>query len=414
MQIKTIFSYTLFASPRVLNLLLTVFITPLFFQLWGDNYSYFIAVSALVGFSTVVSQPIIVRYFENDDTSVGVNVLDALVFYIVFYFFLVSIPLGIYLGTIGYSFLEILSGCLFPLAVGGVLVARSSYYKFDRVGIGALFEALFLLIKIPIGYGLTVVSLLTTVTEFVIYFEICCLFEVLVLLAFASDKVQFSMLKSLTGVFSVIARRYGNFAQLGMVHLTDALIGNLDRILLAAFQTPQNLILYSFSLTTTTLLYILPVQINMQSQRRYFEISSDSEVWKLIFQNMRELLFVTILPFLVFLIFGKTLLSIWLGKVVEVGGIESIFDAASVLMIGAVFNTLCGPLNNYLQSRGRFKVIYVTSTLSLATLTIGLLVAMMFNGFFYTAIVVSTMYSIKFLMSYFFAKRVSTDILHTV
>jgi len=383
------------STPRVLNIALTLWIAPLFFKLWGDDYAFYLTVGIAASFASIVAQPVVNKYYERitGDTDVA----SALLAYFTAYLIALLPVLGIFALMQDSSPIQVLSIVLFPLFVGALLVVRASYIKFSRQRISAITEALFLVIKIPCGYLLAAIDILPNVTAYTFYFSVCCAVEVWVLLTFASDKTR--MLSKCLQRVKVFYRSDPSRFLLSMaIVVTEVSFGNIDRIVLSSLHRPNDLVLYTFSLTAATVLYLLPSQINAQSLSVFYRLASEREAWRLILKNWLDLAVVTIVPFFIFLSFGKWAIDLWLGQVLTPEDILIVYQCTAVLMGAAVINCMCTPLINFLQSRGQFKQVWISTALSLVVFSCGLIVVVYGADIIYAAIVAAISQVSKFIL----------------
>lgn len=394
-EIKRLAGYLVLVAPRAANVILTLVIAPLFFKMWGAEYSFYVSVAALGGFASIVAQPTITRYYQStiDRSSVS----TALQAYALSYVALVLPPLWIYLSSLNESAANIGAGLLFPLVTGGLLVARSSFYKFSQARLSAAIEVFFLILKIPLGYILATESIVPNVSGYVYYFAFCCLLEILVLARLCAIRFEREVFENQT-IASFFRGGYRQFFQVAGIGLAEVLFGSLDRILLTSYYRLDDLVLYSFSLTAATLLYVLPTQINSQSQAQYFLLKDPTSAWNLIRRNSVDIMIATILPYVVFLIAGEGLTNLWLGRVLSASSIREVYICACALMAGAVANSLCGPLSNYLQSRSRFGDVCLSTAACVPALFIGLVVAIRMEGVVYVGLTASSAYFLKFML----------------
>lgn len=379
------FVYALLSLPKVVNLLLVFIITPLFYKLWNESYSYYITIGVFAGFSTIVAQPVLLRYYEKRNEEESINLTVSIFAFLVLYVFLICVPLSCYLYKIGYSVEENVVCLLFPLTSGMLLLSRAKFYKLSKASEAAFYESVFLIIKIPIGYYLAVSSIITSVLQYAFYFEICCLLEVALLL-FVRKEISVDIIESCRRASQLYTRRYYDLIKIIAVALTEVMFGNLDRFTLIATHRSNDLVLYSFALTAATLLYIIPTQINTQSQPMYYNCQNEDDVLHIIRRNIRDLLFVGFVPFTVFLVFGHQFVMLWLGEVIKQEDVTSVYVASVVLMAGAVLNTFCGPFYNYLQSRNKFNLIWSNTTLSTIVFIFLLLLSLNLDGILVIAI----------------------------
>jgi O-antigen/teichoic acid export membrane protein len=392
---KRLIQSFLLVTPRVLNIVLTLLIAPLFFKLWGDDYSFYVTVTMAGSFASIVGQPVINRYYEYGSKYVSIG--EALYAYFVAYFILIVPALGIYLWILDDSGAQMLSTVLFPLVIGALLVVRASYFKFSRQRQSALIETIFLIIKIPCGYALAYSSVIANVTTYTFYFALCCMIEVWVLVAYATDK---SSIFSDSGqrIKNFYGSRFKRFAIGSAICFAEVLSGNIDRVMLSVFERSHDLVLYSFSLTAAAILYVLPSQINAQSQHKYFKLESKEHAWRLILRNWSDLAVVTIIPVVVFLYVGEWLTGLWLGRALTPDTILVVYHCSCVLMCGVVINCFCSPLINYLHALGHAHRVWIATTLSLIVFCIGLTVVIPNATITYVAIVASLSIFFKFLL----------------
>lgn len=401
-EIKRLAGYLLLVAPRAANVFLTLVIAPLFFKLWGAEYSFYVFVAALGGFASIVAQPTITRYYQSSvDRS---SVSTALQAYALSYVVLVLPPLWIYLSSLNGSAEKLGAGLLFPLVTGGLLVARSSFYRFSQARFSAAVEVFFLVLKIPLGYLLATESIVPNVSGYVYYFAFCCLLEILVLARISAIRFERKFFEN-QPIASFFRGGYRPFFQVAGIGLAEVLFGCLDRILLTSYNRHDDLVLYSFSLTAATLLYVLPTQINAQSQAQYFLLKDAARAWNLIRKNSVDLTVVTVVPYVVFLMAGEGLTTLWLARVLSASSIREVYICACALMAGAVANSMCGPLSNYLQSRARFSDVFLSTAACVPAFFIGLVVAIRMEGIVYIGLAASLAHFLKFILILFAALK---------
>ncbi|MCA3174205.1 MAG: hypothetical protein ING36_01505 [Burkholderiales bacterium] len=394
-SLKRLISHFFLVTPRVANIIFTLFFAPLFFKLWGDEYSIYITVSMLGGFAAIVAQPVIVRYYQANHYEL--TIAAALIAFVFLYAVFMSVPVGFYLYRLDNLGESLFSGILFPLVTGALLIARSSYFRYERQKVSALCETMFLITKIPLGYLLAYSEILKNVNSYILYFVFCCCVEVLVLAAYASDSSRLSR-SSIMNLGNIFSQKYQVMALVAAIAIVDVLLGNLDRVMLTAFRSPNDLILYSFSLTVATVLYVLPAQINTQSQGKYHHLRSDEDAWQLIGKNMSDLALVAVLPCFIYFILGEWLTTLWLGRVLDLHVLQNVYKCSCVLMVGAVLNSFCGPFSNYLQSRGRFGWVCTSTALSVMVFFALLLFAIQMPEIIYIAVAATLTHLFKFML----------------
>jgi hypothetical protein len=125
MVLRPIISYSILATPRFLNVAITILFLPLMYQFWGDGYKLCVTVSTLAGFATAFAQPMItLRYNKSEKLSGCSNSSFILVFSCMYIAIFLPITLP-YLAWLNKSPMEVIAGSLFPLATGLLLLARS-------------------------------------------------------------------------------------------------------------------------------------------------------------------------------------------------------------------------------------------------------------------------------------------------
>lgn len=401
-EIKRFAEYLILVAPRAVNVFLTLVIAPLFFKRWGAEYSFYVSVAALGGFASIVAQPMIIRYYQSSvDRS---SVSAALQAYALSYVALVLPPLWIYLSSLNGSAEKLGAGLLFPLVTGGLLVARSSFYRFSQARFSAAVEVFFLILKIPLGYLLASESIVPNVSAYVYYFALCCLIEILVLARLSAIRFERELFEN-QSIASFFRGGYRQFFQVAGIGLVEVLFGSLDRILLTSYSRLDDLVLYSFALTAATLLYVLPTQINAQSQAQYFLLKDSARAWNLIRKNSVDIATVTVLPYVVFLMVGEGLTTLWLSRVLGASSIQEVYMCACALMAGAVANSMCGPLSNYLQSRARFGDVFLSTAACVPAFFIGLVVVIRMEGIVYVGLAASSAHFLKFTLIFFAALK---------
>ena len=389
--------------PKIMNLFFTVFLTPLFFKFWGESYSIYVVLLSLIGFSSVLAQPLLIGYYHNKNADFPNSINLVLATYFIFFFFILFFPFFLYLRSLNYEILFIILGTLLPLLSGGLLIVRASYYFHNKLVFNAMLEALFLLMKLPLGYLLITQYSLYEISNYLIYFEIVCFIEITTLVIFAKDSVSLNI-NSIFLYLKRNLREIKGLAILAAVVFCEVLIGNYDRLLLAHVGQKSNLIVYSFSLSAASVLYIVPAQINTQSQGNYIK-NVTKGVSILLKSDLISIFLVTAIPFTIFVLEGRWVIELWLGKVLENNQIEMVYKLSIIAMTGAILNSLSGPFNNYNISTRGYKVIGYITYFCLFFLIIFGTIASYFFGMIYLAWTLVVMQLIKLILNFLVAKH---------
>ena len=395
-------NYMMPISAKIILALIAIVMVPLYIKYWGiELYKEYILVLSFMAYANIITNPMNnfilklksqigqIKFYEILSINMSLLIVVVLPF-VSLYLYTSHEKTYIYL-------LIILTIGL--ISLNGLL--RTIFISINKINLFSLFDIIFSILKLPLSFYIAYLLSSSKQEHFIIFFVLYLIFfliENLAAILYLRIKNVFERKLQFLYVIQKLILSRNSFIYFVLVVMLEVLIGTFDRLYLIKYATSNDFLVFTIALTIVSSFYLVVNPINSQALPVFFEKKIIEEKSNLIKVYYKEILFALIPMILVYILIGNFLIDFWLKDTVNRQLKEYIYLISLFLIIGMVFNSLSGSLQNFLVSNTREKSLFYNNILFACILIPSLVLSYSLGNIFYFAMTFSISYFIKFII----------------
>lgn len=395
-------NYMMPIVAKIVLAILAIVMVPLYIKYWGvELYKEYVLILSLMAYANIITNPISNFMLKLKSQIKKIKFYEIASINLVLVILIVLPLVSLYLYSSydkKYIFLFCITIILL-ISLNGLL--RTIFISINKVNHFSLFEIIFSILKLPFSFYIAYVLSSSEQEHFIVFFILYIVLflceNLVVFLYLKINKLLETKLQFLYVVQKLLLSK-NSFLYFVLVVVLEVIIGTFDRLYLIKYATSDDFLVFTIALTIVSSFYLVVNPINSQALPLFFEQNLIEKKINLIKIYYKEILFVLTPMIIIYALVGNFLIDFWLKNTVNNQLKEYIYLISLFLIIGVLFNSLSGPLQNFLVSHAKEKCLFYNNISFCFFLIFSLILSYTLGNIFYFALAFSISYFIKFII----------------
>lgn len=387
---------------KIVLAILAIVMVPLYIKYWGvELYKEYVLILSLMAYANIITNPISNFMLKLKSQIKKIKLYEIASINLVLAILIVLPLVSLYLYS-SYDKKYIFLFCIMIIlliSLNGLL--RTIFISINKVNYFSLFEIIFSILKLPFSFYIAYLLSSSEQEHFIVFFIlyiVLFLCENLVFFLYLRINKLFETKLQFLYVVQKLLLSKNSFLYFVLVVVLEVLVGTFDRLYLIKYGTSDDFLVFTIALTIVSSFYLVVNPINSQALPVFFEKKLIEEKISLINVYYKEILLVLIPMIVIYVLVGNFLIDFWLKDTVNKELKEYIYLISLLLVMGVIFNSLSGSLQNFLISCAKEKYLFYNNILFCLLLIFSLILSYVLGNIFYFAIAFSVSYFIKFIV----------------